>query len=114
MDQVKIAKSCLVKFQYLQHEIAQIDNEVEQLLKNDANRSLIVELHLTLKELSDQCLRISQSIEKLPPLESLVLRYRYILCYSWGDICEEIGYEWAQTYRIHRRALEMFHQIHKY
>ena len=40
------------------------------------------------------------------PLERTLMRYRYIECKSWEEICILMNYAWAQTHRIHARALK--------
>ena len=48
-----------------------------------------------------------QQIEKLQDkVEKEVLICRYIKMMEWIDVCDEIGYSWAQTLRIHRKAIE--------
>lgn len=48
-----------------------------------------------------------QQIEKLQDkVEKEVLICRYIKMMEWIDVCDEIGYSWAQTHRIHRKAIE--------
>ena len=48
-----------------------------------------------------------RQIEKLQDkVEKEVLICRYIKIMEWIDVCDEIGYSWAQTHRIHRKAIE--------
>lgn len=56
------------------------------------------------KEEESELLR---QIEKLQDkVEKEVLICRYIKIMEWIDVCDEIGYSWAQTHRIHRKAIE--------
>ena len=43
---------------------------------------------------------------KIDKAEKEVLICRYIKTMEWIDVCDEIGYSWAQTHRIHRKAIE--------
>lgn len=49
---------------------------------------------------------IEAAIEDLDPAEKSVIRLRYLDGESWAFVERSIGYEWAQTHRIHARALE--------
>jgi DNA-directed RNA polymerase specialized sigma subunit len=40
--------------------------------------------------------------------EKELLKFRYLKGMQWDHICIELGFEWAQIHRIHRRALEHF------
>ena len=40
------------------------------------------------------------------PVERDLCRRRYLEGLMWEDVCDEIGYAWAHTHRIHRRALK--------
>lgn len=56
------------------------------------------------KEEESELLR---QIERLQDkVEKEVLICRYIKTMEWIDVCDEIGYSWAQTHRIHRKAIE--------
>lgn len=56
------------------------------------------------KEEENELLR---QIERLQDkVEKEVLICRYIKTMEWIDVCDEIGYSWAQTHRIHRKAIE--------
>lgn len=39
-------------------------------------------------------------------VQSRILWLRYIKFKEWTDICEEIGYSWNQTHRLHSKALK--------
>lgn len=55
------------------------------------------------------CSNIIKKIEAVEDeAEQNVLRYRYIACRKWEDICVIMGYEWAQIHRVHSRALRNF------
>ncbi|RDY30369.1 hypothetical protein [Lachnotalea glycerini] len=40
--------------------------------------------------------------------EKELLKLRYLKGLKWDKICLELGFEWAQIHRIHRKALEHF------
>ena len=50
-------------------------------------------------------LRIEKAIEDLNPTERELMRLRYIDGADWNDVADTIHYEWAQTHRVHARAL---------
>ena len=58
-----------------------------------------------LEELVEGQLRIERVIESLSPTERELIRLRYIDGAEWIDVAETINYEWAQTHRVHARAL---------
>ena len=50
-------------------------------------------------------LKIEQAIESLSPTERELMRLRYIDGADWTEVAATINYEWAQTHRVHARAL---------
>lgn len=75
-------------------------NDLEQKLIN--TQKIKIELYT----------RILEEIENLDnETEREVLTYRYIRGYSWEQICEEIGYSYKQTHRIHINALQHFEKM---
>ena len=62
------------------------------------------------KRLSELCgllLEIENAVDKLKdPAQRAVIRYRYIDCMKWSDICRKMNYEERQIFYIHKRALE--------
>lgn len=50
-------------------------------------------------------LRIERAIESLNPTERELMRLRYIDGVDWTEVAATIHYEWAQTHRVHARAL---------
>ena len=49
---------------------------------------------------------IEDLIEKLDEREKLLMRLRYINCYSWEKICVEMNYSWRQVHYIHSNSLK--------
>lgn len=60
-----------------------------------------------LAELTMEQLAIEEAIERLPNRERNVLRAYYIRGLKWEEVCVSVGYAWAQTHRIHSRALQL-------
>jgi len=50
---------------------------------------------------------IEDAIDKLEPIQRRVIREYYINGLKWEQVCDKIGYAWAQTHRLHREALRM-------
>ena len=50
--------------------------------------------------------KIETAIEKLKPLERALMREYYINGLTWEEVCVKLSYGWAQTHRIHARALK--------
>lgn len=58
-----------------------------------------------LADLIDGQLKIEKAIESLNPTERELMRLRYIDGADWTEVAATINYEWAQTHRVHSRAL---------
>lgn len=58
-----------------------------------------------LAEIDRAQVEIEDAIQALRPEQRMVIRYRYIDLLDWFTVCERMGYEWAQTHRIHASAL---------
>ena len=58
-----------------------------------------------LAELVEGQLRIEKALESLNPTERELIRLRYIDGADWTEVAATINYEWAQTHRVHARAL---------
>jgi DNA-directed RNA polymerase specialized sigma subunit len=58
-----------------------------------------------LRELIDGQLKIEKAIADLNPTERELMRLRYIDGAEWNDVADTIHYEWAQTHRVHAKAL---------
>ena len=56
-------------------------------------------------ELDRALIEIEEAIEHLEPLERTVIRLYYAEGLTWEEVCVAIHYEWAQTHRIHAKAL---------
>lgn len=38
--------------------------------------------------------------------ERMIMRYRYLDCLKWENVCVKANYSWKQTHRYHDRALD--------
>ena len=59
-----------------------------------------------LAELVEEQLTIEAAIESLDLTARTLLRYRYIDCLKWEEICLRMSYCWRQTHNLHSKALE--------
>lgn len=41
----------------------------------------------------------------------ILLRYKYLDGMKWEEVCLALGYEWAQTHRLHAKALELLREV---
>jgi DNA-directed RNA polymerase specialized sigma subunit len=62
--------------------------------------------HAKLDEIADRLLAIENAIDSLDVTERKLMRHRYIEGLTWEEVCVAINYGWAQTHRIHAKALE--------
>lgn len=51
------------------------------------------------------CSQIEKAIDSLSEREKLLMRLRYIKCFTWEEICADMGYSWNRIHYIHREAL---------
>ena len=73
--------------------IAEID-ELTRALHIKMSQSLVIQE------------RIENVIDKLDnPIERALLRYRYILGYTWEEVCVAMNYSWKQIHRLHSKSL---------
>jgi len=87
-------------------------------VQSDRNEELIEERKKVLKQyrsveirLEVELLEIENAIETIPdPKARKLLRLKYIDGLDWVEVCDRIGYEWAQTHRIHAEALRILAQ----
>ena len=57
-------------------------------------------------ELDAKMLEIERAIEVLEPRERTLVRLHYFQGLTWEQVAVEINYSWAQTHRIHGKALK--------
>ena len=57
-------------------------------------------------KLLEEKVKLERLIEGLEPVERLLIRSKYIECNTWEEVCLTIGYEWAQTHRLHSKILK--------
>jgi DNA-directed RNA polymerase specialized sigma subunit len=57
-------------------------------------------------EMNAEMFLIEEAIEALDPTARMLLRYRYLECLKWEEVCVKMNYSWMQTHRIHANALK--------
>lgn len=104
-----MTKEQLRQYRSIQIEISQLERRIIdlELLWHDYDitqplRDLYRE---KLANLVDGQLKIEKAIESLNPTERELMRLRYIDGADWTEVAATINYEWAQTHRVHSRAL---------
>ena len=60
-----------------------------------------------LEELAAEQLEIEAAIDGLDRTHRLLMRYRYIDCLKWEEVCVKMGYSWTQVHEHHSRALKL-------
>lgn len=105
-----MTKEQLRLYRSVAREIDQLEQRIVKLEMRGHNDDVTQPLRdiyrEKLKNLIDGQLRIEKAIESLTPTEREVIRMRYIDGAEWFDISDTIHYEWAQTHRIHAKALQ--------
>lgn len=101
-----MTKEQLRQYRSIKIEISQIERRIEELEHDeDITQPLRSLYREKLAELIECQLRIEKAIESLNPTERELLRLRYIDGVDWTEVAATINYEWAQTHRVHSRAL---------
>ena len=103
-----MTKEQLRQYRSIQIEISQIERRIEELEghgHDDITQPLRELYREKLAGLIDGQLRIEKAIESLNPTERELMRLRYIDGVDWTEVSATINYEWAQTHRVHARAL---------
>lgn len=73
----------------------------------------LMEVEKDLASLYDIQVELNEKVNKVENFnERMVLRYRYILNYTWEQISEKMGYSTRQVIRIHGEALKNFEICH--
>lgn len=103
-----MTKEQLRDYRSIKIEVSQIERRIEELegVEQQAVTQPLRELYREkLHALIEGQLKIEKAIEDLNPTERELIRLRYIDGADWNDVAETIHYEWAQTHRVHARAL---------
>ena len=104
-----MTKDELSQYRSIKNEISQIERRIKAMdgRTDDvgATQSLRDLYHEKLQELTACQLRIEKAIESLSSTERVLMRMRYIDGADWIRVAETINYEWAQTHRLHAKAL---------
>lgn len=101
-EQLRQYRSTAIEIENLEQRIVSLEMKGHN---DDITRPLRNLYREKLKKLIDGQLRIEKAIETLNPTERELMRMRYIDGAEWIDISATIHYEWAQTHRIHAKAL---------
>lgn len=62
-------------------------------------------------ELNQALIEIEEAIARLEPIERTLIRLYYVEGLTWEQVCVAIHYEWAQTHRIHAKALAKLKEV---
>ena len=104
-----MTKEQLRQYRSIKIETSQIERRIEELERLKADFEVIAPLRNLyrekLAELVEGQLKIEKAIESLNPTERELMRLRYIDGADWTEVAATINYEWAQTHRVHARAL---------
>ena len=104
-----MTKEQLRQYRSIKIEACQIERRIEELERCKADLGITQPLRCLyrekLAELIDVQLKIEKAIENLNPTERELMRLRYIDGADWTEVAATINYEWAQTHRVHARAL---------
>lgn len=102
-EQLRLYRSLKIEIDHLEDRIVRLDmtghnDDIIKPLREVYRKKLAV--------LIEGQLSIEKAIESLSPTERELIRLRYVDGAEWAEIGEVLHYEWAQTHRIHARALD--------
>lgn len=64
------------------------------------------QINRLIESLADMCHEREVAIDSLPrEMWMLVLRYRYLLCLTWEQVCGRMHYSWKHVHRLHKDAI---------
>ena len=98
----------------LQHITSELQQDIVQTTKDSDKWTLLIQRKMDVEELInaeitnglEEMLFIENIINKLDQREKLLMRLRYIDCFSWEEICVKMHYEWRQTHYTHAAILK--------
>ena len=104
-----MTKEQLRQYRSIKIEICQIERRLIEIEMFGHEQDILQPLHDLYREkladLIEGQLRIEKALESLNPTERELIRLRYIDGADWTEVAATINYEWAQTHRVHARAL---------
>ena len=104
-----MTKEQLRQYRSIKIETSQIERRIEELERIRRDDDIVQPLRDLYREklatLIEGQMKIEQAIEALNPTERELMRLRYIDGADWTEVAATINYEWAQTHRVHARAL---------
>ncbi len=105
-----MTKEQLRQYRSLKIEIDHLEDRITRLDMKGYNDDILKPLQEAYRKklgaLVEGQLNIEKAIELLDPTERELIRLRYVDGAEWAEISEILHYEWAQTHRIHARALK--------
>ena len=101
-EQLRQYRSIKIETSQLERRIKEMEGRTDDIGVTQALRDLYRE---KLQAMVEVQLKIEKAIEGLNPTERELMRLRYIDGADWNEVAETIHYEWAQTPRVHARAL---------
>ena len=104
-----MTKEELRQYRSIKIEICQIERRILELETIGHDDDIIQPLRDYYRNKLEDLIRgqqkIEQVIESLDSPERELMRLRYIDGMDWTEVAATINYEWAQTHRVHARAL---------
>ena len=104
-----MTKEQLRQYRSIKIEISQIESRIEEMERHKADLDITQPLRdlyrKKLAELIEGQVKIEEAIDSLNPTERELMRMRYFDGADWTEVAATINYEWAQTHRVHARAL---------
>lgn len=104
-----MTKEQLRQYRSIKIETSQIERRILELERIGQSFDVVHPLRDLYREkleaLTEGQLKIEKAIEALNPTERELMRLRYIDGADWTEVAATINYEWAQTHRVHARAL---------
>lgn len=105
-----MTKEQLRQYRSLKIEIDHLEDRIVRLDMTGHNDDIVKPLQDTYRKklavLVEGQLNMEEAIESLSPTERELIRMRYVDGAEWAEIADALHYEWAQTHRIHARALD--------
>lgn len=109
-----MTKEQLRQYRSIKIEVSQIERRIEELegVEHPETTQPLRDLYREkLADLVEGQVRIEKAIESLNPTERELMRLRYIDGADWTEVAATLNYEWAQTHRIHVRALSKIRNL---
>ena len=106
-----MTKEELKSYRTLKEERRELRRQLGRMERAADKTKLREILRNRLREVSREMSRVERAVDSLEDRERRVLRARYLEGLSWDRIYEVVGYEQAQTFRIHKRAIQKLEEL---